>query len=220
MPLQVRIRTDAPFNDIPFIREWLAETEAGFAFNHNIPGNNHYHIYFFNLNRQADSIRKTLNKYLGDKTRYAVSKTAGKEKLTILDWLAWQYGTTSDLFEPVWVKGFTEAQIQEFKEGATNYYNAEAQREDPDNVEIIRHEHFYPRPDRVWERLREKYQTYEGKTLAQIKSSLAAEWLNNGKAIPRSADLHRYSLSLFYLNKYPRNMDIPEDGLIELFQND
>ena len=69
-------------------------------------------------------------------------------------------------------------------------------------TQVIKEEHYVVRPDRVWERLIDQIDKYQGKSIKQIKSTIAAQWINDGKAIPRPSDLHRYAVSIYYRNKY------------------
>lgn len=214
MNCQIRIRTDAPFFDILCIQDWLSECQSGFAFHHNKPGNNHYHVYLFHLERNVDAMRRHLGKYY-PKECYSVSVTCGgRKRLQITYEGAYQYGTTKSLIDPLWVKGIPLDTLQEYHKIAKDFYT-------PTAVTVVtKEEHFVVRPDRVWERLRQNADAYSNLTLKEIKSKMAAEWLNNGKAIPRSADLHRYSLSLFMLNKYKKDQigDIlVPDGAFEQF---
>lgn len=215
---QCRIRTSAKFEDIEPIKDWIDATRAAFAFHHNLPDNSHYHIYFFGLEREADSMRKKLGRYY-PKENYSVSTTCkGRAREPIIDWLAWQYGTTEDLLTPVFHKGFNEQQIAQFMESAERYYdnNKKDQGGTLDVVNIVKEEHYIVRPDRVWERLSSQKEEYSDLTLREIKSKMVAQWLNAGKAMPRPSDLHRYAVSLYMLNKY--DGEVPADGYIK-FEN-
>lgn len=211
MDYQIRLRTDELFSTIMVIQDWLGQAAAGFAFQHNKPGNNHYHIYFFGIDKQADSIRKTLGKYY-KKTEYSVKTTAGKSKDKIVPMLAWQYGTEDKLLEPVWVKGFDEESTLAFKLNAQEYY---ASLKPMTAIQITQHDHYIVRPDRVWEKLKDNQMKYKDKDIRQIKSMIAAEWINAGKAMPRPSDLHRYATSLYYLNKY--DGEVPEEAMLGEF---
>ena len=70
-------------------------------------------IYLFGINREADSLRKTLLKYTQDKQAYSVKTTAGKkgQDITSLG-MAICYGGNS--VESVWVKGFDKEAIDSF----------------------------------------------------------------------------------------------------------
>lgn len=199
MNIQLRVRTDEDFPDIHYIKDWLAAVPRGFAFKHNKPGNHHYHVYLFGLERNTDAMRRHIGKYLA-KECYSVSTTAGgKKRLPITVEGAYQYGTESTLDDPVWSKGFSLDELKTYHGMAEKYYKPIpiiARPEDGNVKEVVL------KVDRVWERLRDHREEYEGKTIKAIKSKLCAEWLNDGKAIPRPSDLHRYALSLFMLNKY------------------
>jgi len=213
MNYQLRIRTDEGFADIVYIQDWLGSTTKGFAFEHNKPGNHHYHVYLFGLDRNADAMRKLLGRYLPGKECYIVGTTCGgKKKLKITPEGAYQYGTTKHALSPIWVKGYTPEEVTKFHEAAIVHYKP------MDVVNIIREEHYVVRPDRVWERLIAKQEDYKGITIKAIKSKLCAEWLNKGKAIPRPSDLHRYAVSLYYLNKYEGAQMIPDTALMEEFE--
>ncbi|MBV6343329.1 hypothetical protein [Candidatus Magnetobacterium casense] len=208
MDYQIRLRTDVSFHDIIYIKDWLSTAQRGFAFEHNKPGNHHYHIYLFNIQRTDQALRDTLYKYTKDKSKYSVKTTAGKHREKILPIIAWQYGTEDDLKEPVWMKGFDDEAITGFTMNAKSYYEA---RNKKDNGALITHEdHYVVRPDRVWERLSAHRQTYANLSIDKIKNKMMVEWLNNGKAIPRGADLHRYAVSLYYINKH--DGIVPDDA--------
>lgn len=200
MNFQIRIRVDESFSRIGYIQDWIESTPKGFAFEHNIPGNRHYHIYLFGLERNQDAMRKHLGKFIPDKQRYAVGVTCGgKKKIKITPEGAWQYGSTKNHHTPIWTKGFTPTELEDFSAASQEFYK-------PMEVTLVtKEDHYIVRPDRVWERLREHVNDYGDMTVARIKSKIAVDYLNNGKAIPRSADLHRYATSLYYLNKYRYN---------------
>lgn len=211
---QIRIRTP-DITHILCVADYIDAATAGFAFHHNLPDNNHYHIYLFGLDRQADSIRKTLGKYIPDKECYAVKTTCGGRKnLPITHMGAYQYGTTKKLLSPYWHKGFTDDNIRAFHLNAQEYYDA---LEKPiEGTLITREEHYVVRPDRIWEGLSQNKELYENLTVKQIKSKIAAKWLNAGKAMPRPSDLHRYATSLYYVNKY-KDQEIPDGALEDEF---
>lgn len=212
MNFQVRIRTDEDFARISYIKDWLDATAKGFAFEHHKPGNHHYHIYLFGLERNPDWMRRHLAKFLPDKECYAVGVTCGgNKKVKITPDGAYQYGSTKNGDSPIWYKGFTLEELAEYHEKAKEFYK-------PMEVTLItKEDHYVVRPDRVWERLREHVNDYGDMTVARIKSKIAVDYLNNGKAIPRSADLHRYATSLYYLNKYRKeqvgDIQIPDFAL-------
>jgi len=98
--------------------------------------------------------------------------------------------------------------MKEFQTNAEEYYKPITA------VLVTKEEHYVVRPDRVWERLKLNYEKYENKTIREIKSMLAVDWLTNGKAIMRTADAHRYAVSLYYLCKYKDAPIIPDDALL------
>lgn len=223
MNFQIRIRTDAAFNDLEYINHWLDATGKGFAFQHSLPGNNHYHIYLFGLDRKPDPMRKYLAKYLPSKECYAVGITAGKKKEPVLDWIAYQYGTTKELLKPVWTKGYPDEKLKEFEEGAQYFYEQEQKRMERRNAvvtEVLVINNEKVKPDRVWEglitKLIEQPDMYDGKTIPQIKSMISVDYLRRLKAVPRPSDLHRYAISLWYIIKYDlhvKDSDIPLDAM-------
>jgi len=103
---------------------------------------------------------------------------------------------------------FTDTELLAFQLNADQYYHPELST--VDNI-VTTHDHYIVRPDRVWERLYKEKNKYADKTIHQIKSALHAEWLNNGKAMMRTADAHRYATSLFMLNKY-KGEEIPDNA--------
>lgn len=215
MDCQLRIRVDESFSRIEYIKDWLDVAPRGFAFEHNKPGNRHYHLYLFGIERDVDAMRKRLAKHL-PKEHYAVGKTCGgKLKLKISFAGAWQYGTTKDAHTPIWHKGFTVEEMESYAKTASNYYRPHpivARPEDANLPEVI------IRADRVWERLFAHKEEYGNLTIKAIKSKLAVDWLNQGRAVPRSADLHRYSISLYYLNKFRDHPYIPDNALMEEYE--
>lgn len=214
MNKQIRLRVDESFTDISYIQDWLNASPRGFAFEHNKPGNHHYHIYLFGLERNTDAMRKHLGKHIPDKERYSVGETCGgKKRLKITEIGAYQYGTTKDHITPVWSKGVSLQEFEEYRKNAEEHYK-------PVPVTVVtKEEHYVVKADRVWERLHAKADDYSGLTIKAIKSKLAAEWLNNGRAVPRTADLHRYAMSLYYLNKFKKDQVgdtmIPDTALME-----
>lgn len=213
MNFQIRLRVDASFSDVIYIKDWLDAAPRGFAFEHNKPDNHHYHVYLFGLERNADAMRRHLGRYL-DKQCYSVATTCGgKKRIKITPIGAYQYGTESILRLPIWSKGFPLEELQSYHENATAHYK-------PIPVTVVtREERYVIKADRVWERLHSKADAYGGLTVKAIKSKLAAEWLNNGRAVPRTADLHRYAISLYYLNKFKKDQvgdtEIPDTALME-----
>lgn len=223
MDFQLRLRTDDVFNNIEYIKHWLEACERGYAFEHDKPGNHHYHVYLFGLDRKPDPMRKYLAKYLPTKECYSVGTTAGKKKEPINTMIAYQYGTEATLKEPVWVKGFDEHQMEVMKLSAAAFYK---QKEDRENrrkevvTEILVINQEKAKPDRVWEHLMtemiENPNKYDGKAVHQIKSMISVSYLNKLKAIPRPSDLHRYAVSLYYINKHGLHVkegEMPEDEL-------
>jgi len=210
MNIQLRIRTDGDFAEILFIKDWVNGAFKCLAFEHDKPGNHHYHIYLFGLERNPDAMRKLLGRYL-NKECYSVSTTCGGRKLMkITQQGAWQYGTEKELKEPVFIKGFTDEEIKEMKSLAEVYYKP------VEAVLVTREDHYVVRPDKVWQRLHEKVDDYKDKSVKQIKSMMCAEWLRAGKAIPRTADLHRYAMSLYMLNKF--NHEVPDSAFEDYFE--
>lgn len=224
MNFQIRIRTNEVFADMEYIKHWLDESPKGFAFEHDISGNHHYHIYLFGLNRKPDPMRKYLAKYLPTKECYAVGITAGKKKETIIDWLAYQYGCTDKLLEPVWHKGVDD-KLHVWQLEAAAHYKQQEERYNRRNkvvTEILVVEQHKEKPDRVWERLIFELigspDMYDGKQIHQIKSMISVKYLKQLKAVPRPSDLHRYAISLYYIVKYDLHIkegDIPLDALEE-----
>lgn len=208
MDFQIRIRTPEVFGDIEYIKHWLEAAGSGFAFEHDLPDNHHYHIYLFGLDRKPDPMRKYLAKYLPEKTCYAVGITAGKKKEPINPTIAYQYGTTDKLLVPVWTKGF-ENKLEVFAQQAEAFYQQMKERQERRKqvvTEILVINEEKVRPDRVWERLMteliENPGMYDGKQVHQIKSMISVAYLRQLKAIPRPSDLHRYAVSLYHIAKY------------------
>jgi len=212
MNYQIRIRVDESFSRIDYIQDWLNEAQHGFAFEHNIPGNRHYHIYLFGFTRNADAMRRHLGKHIPEKERYAVGSTCGgKKKIKITPEGAYQYGTTKNRNTPIWTKGFTPTELEEYEKVAEKYYR-------PLPIVVGPEDHLPEREvifkvDRVWERLRDSRDKYKDLTLPKIKSKIAVDYLNSGKAVPRPSDLHRYAISIYYLNKYDDKGYLEDDAL-------
>lgn len=223
MNFQIRIRVPDAFGDIHYIQHWLDESPKGFAFEHDLSGNHHYHIYLFGLERKPDPMRKYLGKYIAQKENYAVGITAGKKKEPVIDWLAYQYGATDKLIKPVWFKGYSDEQLNLFHEGAERFYAQQKQRYERRNqviTEILVIEEHKEKPDRVWQNLIEELihnpEMYDGKQIHQIKSMISVGYLKKLKAVPRPSDLHRYAISLYYIVKYElhiKEADIPMNAL-------
>lgn len=204
---QIRIRDD----DYERVKEAMEfyYTDRRMIFNHKLPGNNHYHIYLFGLYRNADAIRERLRRLGYPKTDYAVSVTAGKRKEKIDPQLAYQYAI-NPVSNPVIIdiKGFSDDELTEFKAKADRYYNPPIVVHPADGVlpEVVY------KVDRVWERLKNNVEDYNGLTVKSIKSKIGAQWINEGKAMPRPSDLHRYAVSLYMLNKYKDGV-VPDNAL-------
>jgi len=219
MDYQIRIRTDESFDDILAIKGWLGGCTEGFAFNHNLPNNNHYHIYLFGLQRTAKTIRETLSRYY-EKQCYAVSTTAGKKKEKLEARVAFQYGTTSYLKEPVWRK--TE-RYEQYQLSAQAFYHQQKERQERKSqvvTEMMVITEEKAKVDRVWQQLMEELietpTKYDGKSIPQIKSIISVEYLRRLKAVPRPSDLHRYAMSLFYIVKHDlhkNGYEIDDDAL-------
>lgn len=208
MDFQIRIRTDDAFSSMEYIKHWLDEAPKGFAFEHDISGNHHYHIYLFGLNRKPDPMRKYLAKYLPSKECYAVGITAGKKKEPISAVVAYQYGTTDKLIRPVWSKGIDD-KLEVYQHSAEAFYAQQEMRRNRKTqvvTEILVLEKEKEKVDRVWERLIteliENPGKYDGKQIHQIKSMISVGYLKQLKAVPRPSDLHRYAVSLFYIVKH------------------
>lgn len=202
-----------------YIKHWLEACQSGFAFEHKpTDDNHHYHIYLFGLDRKPDPMRKYLGKYLPNKTCYSVGITAGKNKEPISPMIAWQYGTTEKLLEPVWVKGIDK--VEQYTLSAEAFYSQMRQRQERRKqvvTEILVVNEDKIRPDRVWERLMseliENPNKYEGKQVHQIKSMISCEYLRKLKAIPRPSDLHRYAVSLYHISKH--GLHVNENAVLE-----
>lgn len=228
MNCQIRLREADTERVKDFLKEYILFAERVLIFKHSPPKiengitvyvNEHHHIYLFNIQRTDEGIRKYIGHYY-KKECFAVRKTCGGSKKQPITYEgAYQYGTSEQLLEPVYVKGFEDHDIEVFKLKAEAYYNAgkPIKLEHNDTV-VIHHDHHHIRADKVWEGLMNKEEIYKGKTITQIKSMISAEWLNNGKALPRQCDLHRYALSLYYRLKYPG--EVPENALETLYKID
>lgn len=222
MNFQIRIRTVDAFDSMEYIKHWLEAARAGFAFEHDLPDNHHYHIYLFGLDRKPDPMRKYLGKYLPTKECYSVGVTAGKKKEPVIDWLAYQYGTTDKLLEPVWLKD-PDSKIENWKLQAESFYKQQSERRERRNkvvTEVLVINEEKVKPDRVWEgliqNLIENPDIYDGKQIHQIKSMISVDYLKRLKAVPRPSDLHRYAISLYYIVKHDLHVkdgDIPLDAM-------
>lgn len=216
---QIRV-TDPVWMQVKgFLDPYIDVAAYGFAFKHMPnPDNHHYHIYLFNVPRTADAIRKHLAKYY-NKTKYSVSTTAGRDKQKLDPRLAYQYGSTEQHLLPIWTKDVPIERIEAWHVSAEAFYAQKQQQrerhQDPVTEMVVIHEEKV-KADRVWEGLSAHFQDYDGKTVQQIKSKICAKWLNDGKAIPRPSDLHRYAVSLHMLNKF-KGREIPEDAFEEKY---
>lgn len=221
MDFQIRIRTNDDFKDLHYIEQWLAETTSGFAFNHDLPDNNHYHIYLFGLQRNPDAMRRHLGKHLAQKVDYAISKTAGKDKKPISQEIAYQYGTTEEILEPCWTKNIDQPVLKLKAEAF--YYDRKHRPRTSAVQEILVLKEETLKQDRIWARLIEELTMeptmYDGKTIPEIKSKIAVGYLRQLKAVPRPSDLHRYATSLFYIVKHKLHSDekatIDWDALVD-----
>jgi len=206
---QIRIRDDDTNRVIENLEFYFTDRYMIFRHEPN-PDNIHHHIYIFGLYRNADAIRERLRKLGYAKERYAVSVTAGKKKEKIDAGKAYQYAL-NPLSKPevICIKGFSDEELEKFKEQTEKYYNPPIIATPADGVlpEVI------IKQDRVWMGLRDDIDKYRGLTVKAIKSKICAKWLNEGKAIPRPSDLHRYAVSLYYLNKHEGL--IPDNALLE-----
>lgn len=207
--LQIRLRTMTAFMSLEFIQSYLNGCIEGFAFEHNKPDNHHYHIYLFGIDIKPDSVRKTLSKYMPSKETWSVSTTAGGSKRLPLDpRIAYQYAKCpSSNPTLVWSKGLEQQTLERFDLSAEAFYAQEEKRRKDKNAvltEILVINNEKVKTDKTWERLvNEMIQNpdkYRGKTVPQIKSQIAVDYLRNLKAVPRTADLHRYAISLYYIS--------------------
>lgn len=172
--------------------------------------NVHWHCYTFGRKTTCETIRKHIASFGYDKSAYMVGKTAGRKAAKITPMIAYQYAMNPKSKPQLAAHhGWTEENLAAFALNADEYYKAQATPLSA--VLITKEEHYVVKPDRVWERLRSKYETYADLNVKEIKSKLAAEWLNAGKAIMRSADAHRYAVSLYMLNKY--KIEVPDNAL-------
>lgn len=205
---QIRIRDENQERVIEAIQFYL--TDRHMIFNHRLPNNNHYHIYIFGLYRNSDAIRERLKRLGYKKEQYAVSVTAGKKKDKIDPEKAYVYASNPDS-NPVVVdiKGFSDEELEQFESAKKRYYEKPIVVQPSDSIlpEVVF------KVDRVWERLKNKQDTYKGLTVKAIKSKITAEWLNDGKAMPRPSDLHRYAVSIYLNMKYPDG--VPDDAAIK-----
>lgn len=122
MNVQIRIRTDAQLTEMGYVADWLSECPQGFAFEHSLPDNHHYHIYLFGVKHHPDWMRRHLGKHLPSKEHYAVSTTCGKKKKPVDTTGAYIYGTTSKLLSPVWFRGFSDDEMSQFAENAHKFW--------------------------------------------------------------------------------------------------
>lgn len=207
--LQIRLRTTSAFETLVFIQSYLLSCVQGFAFLHNKPDNQHYHIYLFGIDTKPDSVRKTVGRYMPDKTTYSVATTAGGSKRLPLDpRIAYQYAKAPDSNPTlVWSRGFDEATLERFELSANAFYeqcekNLKQKNQVLSEILVINNEKI--KQDRTWERLCndmiENPNKYKGRTLPQIKSMIAVEYLRQLKAVPRPSDLHRYAVSIYYIS--------------------
>lgn len=209
MHIQLRIRDDLPWAELSkYLEVWTQKAASGFAFHHDLPGNSHYHVYLFDIEITKQAIRERLAKRYGDRQFSVMTTCGGKKKMQITPILAYQYGTTKDLLEPVWVK-INEMDLAEYKSKAQKYYYFSSNEYTPATL-ITREEKVVVKTDKVWEKLLDQKETFKDKSIKQIKSSICADYLNNGKAIPRGCDLHRYAVSLFILCKYEEEVIVPD----------
>lgn len=218
MNFQVRLRHDE-FNFCnELLEEYIKDAERVLFFRHAPSNENiHYHIYFINLQRTDEAIRKRCSKFL-PKENYSVKKTCGgKKNLPITLDGAYIYATNpKSNSELKYYKGITQDQLEIFELKSKAHYDP------PKQIEKVHVDHYYPKPDKTWEMLKEQSEKYVDKSVKQIKSMICAQWLNNGKAIPRPSDLHRYAVSLYYLNKFKDEkgiIDVPEYALEGEFIN-
>lgn len=212
MDYQIRLRDSNEQRVMEALEAYF--TDRFMIFRHEPHGENiHYHVYIFGLQRTAETIRDHLHKLRYPKEYYAVKTTCGKKKEKITPQGAYQYAVKPKSNPKiVKTKGFSDEELAEFKEKADRYYHNDipivVSPSDANVPEVIF------RVDRVWERLKKDIKSYDKKTVREIKSSIASDWLNQGKAIPRPSDLHRYAVSLYYLNKYQHEDCVPEDALL------
>jgi len=216
---QVRLTEEDTQRVIQFFAAYIHLATRVLIFKHNKPGNIHHHCYFFNLDRTDAAIRK----YIGHHYKrecFSVSHTCkGKKREPLTERGAYQYGTEKTLDDPVYQKGFAQHDIEVFKLAAEAYYKQFEPKElqNGDTI-IVTKEIYTARQDKVWEKLKEQQDRYMNKSIIQIKSMISAQYLNEGKALPRQCDLHRYSLSLFYRCKFVEVEEIPEDALEGIYK--
>lgn len=212
MHIQLRITDDVSWAELSkYLEVWTNKAASGFAFYHDLSGNSHYHVYLFDIEIREQSVRERLAKRYGDRKFSVRTTCGGAKKHPITPILAYQYGTTKDLLDPVWVK-CNEMDLQDYKSKAQKYYYFST----PSPATLItREEKVIIKTDKVWEKLLDNKDKYRDKTIKQIKSTICADYLNNGKAIPRGCDLQRYAVSLFMLCKY--EADIVPDFALDNF---
>lgn len=213
---QVRLRTDDYNLCNEILEDYIKDAEQVLFFRHSPSNENiHFHIYFFKLQRTDQAIRDRCAKFL-PKENYSVKKTCGgKKNLPITVDGAYIYATSpKSNSELKFFKGIFADQLELLELKSKEFHHIEEKSETSVKVEI--HDHYYPKQDKTWEMLKEQSDKYFDKNIKQIKSMICAQWLNNGKAIPRPSDLHRYSVSLYYLNKFKDEkgvVDVPEYAL-------
>lgn len=213
---QIRLRTDNFTLVKEILENYINAAEKVLIFRHEPHNENiHFHIYLIKIQITDEALRKKCSKYFKDKDLYSVKKTCGgKKNLPITLEGAYIYATNpKSNSELVFFKGVFSDQLELFEEKSANFYHKEEKPTEINTV-VINHDNYYPKQDKTWEMLKDQSDKYIDKNIKQIKSMICAQWLNNGKAIPRPSDLHRYSLSLFYLNKFKDEPDgVPEYAL-------
>lgn len=215
MNYQLRIRDDLPWAELSkYLEVWTTKAVSGFAFQHDLSGNNHYHIYLFQIEMSKQGFRDRLAKRYGSREFSVKTTCGGIKKMPITPILAYQYGTTKELLNPVWVK-LEKEDLEKYKSNANRHYYFDVKNINETTL-ITREEKVVIRDDKVWKKLLDNKERYSGKSIAQIKSAICADWLNDGKAIPRGCDLQRYAVSLFMKCKYP---DIVPEEALENFLN-
>lgn len=228
---QIRVRSDLSFNDIEYVKGWLASSILGFAFQHAKPENNHYHIYLFGIDVKPDSIRKTLGKYL-PKQNYSVKTMAGPKNDIPLDpRVAWQYASAPESNPTlVWSQGLTDSDKDRYQLSAEVFYSKQKQSRQEISgkvTEMIVIKEDIVKQDKTWQRLMteliESPGLYNGMTIPRIKAKIAVSYLNQLKAVPRPSDLHRYAVSLYYIAKHNLHQDenarIKDVELLEEYDN-
>ncbi len=224
--VQIRLRVGDTERCKEILDLYISMIQYGFAFRHEPnPDNQHHHFYLFGIRRTADTIRKTISNYL-PKESFAVGETAGRKREKLNPQIAYQYGAKptgedNKIAEPVWMKNCDD-KIEVWKTEAQAFYDQQLRYQKRWNaalMEVMVIRDTVVKVDRVWERLQEDQllrERFTGKTVTQIKSMIATQWINNGKAMPRPSDLHRYAVSLWYMTKYPDG-NIPEDAMVDEF---